>query len=86
MSKGGIFFYVPHHRQAEYEALGWVFERDLGPPHGCYSSLFRWAGDGAPVWPQDHLFSAEENERDMASRDCQLRDFDDVFGVGGDGQ
>ena len=36
------FAYVPHHRQKEFEALGWVFDTDLGYPHAAYASYYKW--------------------------------------------
>lgn len=42
---------VPHHRRAEFEAIGWVFSSDLGSTHGFWSCLMRWAGEGGPVMP-----------------------------------
>ncbi len=44
--------YVPFHPTAEYEELGWQFAANLGPPHGCYSALYVWAGEGEPVMPE----------------------------------
>lgn len=46
------YAYVPHHRQKEFEALGWEFEADLGPPHCVYSSLYKWVGEGEAVYPR----------------------------------
>ena len=43
--------YVPHHQQKVWEEAGWVFERDLGPPHAAYASLFKWPYDTAPIIP-----------------------------------
>lgn len=43
--------YVPHWQTAEYEELGWQFAANLGPPHGCYSALYVWAGEGEPIFP-----------------------------------
>jgi hypothetical protein len=73
--RGGIFHYVAHGDRAEWEALGWVHEHDLGPPHNAYSSLYRWAGKGPAKLP----YLNDERER-------QLADFDAVFGTGGDGE
>lgn len=73
--RGGIFHYVKHYQRAEWEALGWVFERDLGPPHNFYGHLYKWAGTGPMRLP----YLKEE-------RDQQLADFDAVFGIGGDGE
>lgn len=47
----GVFRYVLHARRAAYEAAGWVWCADLGPTHGFYSILMRWAGAGEPVEP-----------------------------------
>lgn len=49
--KDGTYAYVPHHRQKEFEAIGWEFEADLGPPHCVYSSLYKWVGEGEAVYP-----------------------------------
>jgi hypothetical protein len=43
--------YVPHHQQKVWEEAGWVFDKDLGPPHAAYASLFRWPHNSAPVMP-----------------------------------
>lgn len=48
----GIYFYVPYYCEREFESLGWVFDSPLGPPHSCYSSLWRWAGEGEPQVPE----------------------------------
>ena len=46
------FAYVPHHRQKEFEALGWVFDADLGYPHAAYASYYRWPVElGAVRYP-----------------------------------
>lgn len=44
-----FFKYVRHGDVKKYEALGWVFHADLGAPHGFYSVLMLWAGEGEPV-------------------------------------
>lgn len=44
--------YVPHWQTAQYEELGWQFAANLGPPHGCYSVLYVWAGEGEPKMPE----------------------------------
>jgi hypothetical protein len=43
--------YVPHHQQKVWEEAGWVFEKDLGPPHAAYASLYRWPHENDPVVP-----------------------------------
>lgn len=45
--------YVPHHQRGKWEAVGWEFHRDLGPPHAAYSSLYVWSKEGEPVIPVD---------------------------------
>ena len=50
-----IFAYVPHSRQKHFEALGWEFSTDLGPPHCAYASLYKWMGEGLPVYPKDDI-------------------------------
>ena len=42
------FRYVRHAERAAYEARGWVFAADLGLPHGAYSLLMEWRGEGEP--------------------------------------
>ena len=39
------FAYVPHHKQKQFEALGWVFDTDLGYPHAAYASYYRWPAE-----------------------------------------
>lgn len=50
MAVGEILWlrYVRHSDVADYEARGWVFSADLGLPHGAYSVLMEWAGEGEP--------------------------------------
>lgn len=55
------FKYVPHSQTKEYEALGWEFSANLGPPHGCYSVLYVWAGEGEPVMPKDQPVKQEND-------------------------
>jgi len=50
-----IFAYVPHSRQKKFEALGWEYSNDLGPPHCAYASLYQWTGEGLPVYPKDDI-------------------------------
>lgn len=80
------YAYVPHHKRKEFEDLGWEYENDLGPPHSCYSSLYRWKGEGAPVYPSTDLFEKEKREREMQERAKELRDFDEVIGIEGKDQ
>jgi hypothetical protein len=42
------FKIVRHAERADYEARGWVFSADLGMPHGAYSVLMQWMGEGVP--------------------------------------
>jgi hypothetical protein len=68
-----VFYYVRHSDRAAFEALGWVYSADLGMPHAAYSSLYEWAGEGEPRFPNNDLFAAQEREK-------QVRAFDEVFG------
>lgn len=54
--------YVPHWQTTQYEELGWQFAANLGPPHGCYSALYVWAGEGAPVMPAEKDQSKEKTD------------------------
>ena len=45
--------YVPHHQYKRWEAAGWVYDCDLGPPHAAYSSLYVWPHDSDPVIPDN---------------------------------
>jgi hypothetical protein len=53
-----------------WAAIGWVFSAELGPPHGFYSGLWEWGGDGPPRAPgrEDEAMSrrseAERLERE----------------------
>jgi len=42
------FRYVRHADILAHEALGWIFVRDLGPPHNAYAVLMQWEGEGPP--------------------------------------
>lgn len=53
--KEEYYKYVPHHQQKKWEALGWSFHCDLGPPHAAYSSLYKWMGSGQPIVPDDSV-------------------------------
>lgn len=46
-----VFVYVSHRHRAAYEAIGWEIT-PLRLPHGHYSILAEWVGDGAPVFPK----------------------------------
>ena len=50
-----VYAYVPHHRQKVFEDKGWVYDGDLGYPHAAYASLYRWAGEGLPVMPENDI-------------------------------
>ena len=45
-----IFVYLAHRHRAAYEAAGWAIT-PLRLPHGVYSVLAEWIGDGEPVFP-----------------------------------
>jgi hypothetical protein len=45
------FKYVRHEDRPAYEAAGWVYDGDLGPTHGQWSVLMKWAGEGEPSLP-----------------------------------
>jgi len=47
----GWYKYVIHSMVAAYEAAGWITVSNLGGPHGEYSVLMQWTGDGDPVMP-----------------------------------
>ena len=47
----GWYKYVILSMVGEYEAAGWITVSDLGKPHGEYSVLMQWTGDGDPVMP-----------------------------------
>ena len=46
------FKYVRHADKAAFEALGWIFDNPLGPPHGFYAALYRWPHASPPILPQ----------------------------------
>ncbi len=48
--------YVRLHLIPAYEALGWIVASgsSLPVPHGCYSVIMDWAGEGEPVELGDH--------------------------------
>lgn len=41
--------YVRYADVPAFEAAGWVHCADLGPVHGAWSVLMRWAGRGKPT-------------------------------------
>lgn len=55
MTEDAHYYFVPHHLREQYEALGWVFDSFLGPPHAAYSSLYRWEGEGEPKLPTKEI-------------------------------
>ncbi len=46
------FTYVPRYLVTDYEAAGWIYAGELGPPHCFYSVLMQWAGEGEPTEPR----------------------------------
>jgi len=50
-----VFAYVPHSRQKKFEDMGWEYECDLGYPHAAYASLYKWIGEGEPVYPENDI-------------------------------
>ena len=75
-----IYKYVPYSEEKRWEAVGWVYAQELGPPHAAYASLWMWPHDGEPVIPEtEDLFAKAEREKNV-------RDFDEIFGLGGDGE
>ena len=45
--------YVPHHKILLYLAEGWSISDELhGTPHGHYSVLMQYDGDGDPPQPE----------------------------------
>ena len=45
------FAYIPHRDRAAYVAAGWIVT-PMRLPHGLYSSIGEWVGDGEPVFPK----------------------------------
>ena len=43
------FRFVVHAEVARYEREGWTVVAHLGPVHGTYAVLMRWAGTGEPA-------------------------------------
>lgn len=58
-----FYKYVPHSETKAYEALGWRFASALGSPHGFYSSLYVWEGDGDPKLPRREIIQEKTNGR-----------------------
>ena len=42
------FRYVRLSEVADFESKGWIVAGDLGPVHGRWSILMKWAGEGEP--------------------------------------
>lgn len=42
------FHYVRHADVLAFEKQGWIVASDLGPVHGQWSVLMKWAGEGNP--------------------------------------
>lgn len=42
------FHYVRHADVPAFEQAGWIIASDLGPVHGHWSVLMKWAGEGNP--------------------------------------
>ena len=60
------FAYVPHHRQKQFEALGWVFDADLGYPHAAYASYYKWPNElGEVRYPSNDIHQAEPEDYQM---------------------
>lgn len=43
------FRYVRHDDRAAFEAKGWKFSAYLHAPHGRWSVLMEWGGEGEPT-------------------------------------
>lgn len=56
-----FYKYVPHSETKAYEALGWRFASTLGSPHGFYSSLYVWGGEGEPKIPNRHATKEDDH-------------------------
>lgn len=81
----GEYHFVPHATAKQWEALGWEYSYDHTIA-SSYGSYYKWAGEGEPVYPQRSLLEKDEIERQMRERAKELRDFDEIFGIGGDGE
>lgn len=57
----GVYRYVRHEQRAAYEAAGWAFAADLGPTHGAWSVLMRWAGEGPGFLPESSPAPADKS-------------------------
>lgn len=49
----GIYRYCPHDLLDAAIALGWRKAADLHQPHGTFSVLVKWEGDGEIKWPEE---------------------------------
>ncbi len=69
-----FYSYGAHGRRAEFEAVGWIFAAELGFPHGAYSVLREWRGEGEPgegwrqTMPARYLFKHQSAVRSRAMR------------------
>lgn len=55
--------YVPIHRVRAYGELGWIPDRSDQPlhaPHGLYSIIMTFDGEGEPVEPEPEMIGGEE--------------------------
>ena len=43
-----FYRYVRYEDIPVYEAKGWVVDATLGLPHGAFSVLMKWMGEGEP--------------------------------------
>jgi len=60
------YAYVPHHKQKQFEALGWVFDADLGYPHAAYASYYRWPAElGEVKYPGEAAPSLSDEDYQM---------------------
>lgn len=49
------FRYVLYKFIPDYVALGWEWDKNAAPlhaPHGCYSVICEWKGEGEPIEPK----------------------------------
>jgi len=51
MTRVGLFRYIPHASLDAFLRRGWMVVADLGPVHGCYSSLCWHCGGDCGVQP-----------------------------------
>lgn len=55
--------YVPIERRADYEKLGWVIDSEALSltPHGQWSLIGIWPGEGYPPLPKDNGHANPDN-------------------------